>query len=397
MVMLIILIVGGAAMLLRSLSSTALRIERERITADALAKAREALIGYAVTYGDTHTTSPEANGYLPCPDANGGNPEGSAEPNCGNKNVSQLGRLPWRTLGLGTLRDGNGECLWYAVSGTYKDNPKTDIMDWDSCGLFQVLAANGVILAGQTEDSQAVAAIFSPGTVLSSPGQNRAPDGTAPLCGGNYTAGNYLDSDTTIGASNSAPSTTANGVSRFFTAGSTQQVNDQIIFITKNDIFNAVKKRKDFGALVATLLNTSITCLATLPTPVTMSFNSTSPFTTEAPSVTTVGNLATGRVPKACLAAPLNKWQDNLLYAKCTSGGICLTVNGAACRGAVIFSGEHIASQTRSTNLQKNTWSNYLEGAAYTLFTTPGATAITGAFTSYNAASPSTDVWACIP
>ena len=34
-----------------------------------------------------------------------------------------MGRLPWKTLGLDALKAGPGECLWYAVSGTYKNSP----------------------------------------------------------------------------------------------------------------------------------------------------------------------------------------------------------------------------------------------------------------------------------
>jgi hypothetical protein len=33
-----------------------------------------------------------------------------------------MGRLPRKTPGLDALKDGSGECLWYAVSGTYKNS-----------------------------------------------------------------------------------------------------------------------------------------------------------------------------------------------------------------------------------------------------------------------------------
>ena len=48
MVMLVILILGVAALLLGSLSSSSLRLEREKVTTDALVQAKEALIGRAV-------------------------------------------------------------------------------------------------------------------------------------------------------------------------------------------------------------------------------------------------------------------------------------------------------------------------------------------------------------
>ena len=61
MVMLVILIVGIAALLVSSLNSTTLLAERSNITSIALAQAKEGLIGRAVTDGN-HP------GSLPCPD-----------------------------------------------------------------------------------------------------------------------------------------------------------------------------------------------------------------------------------------------------------------------------------------------------------------------------------------
>jgi type II secretory pathway pseudopilin PulG len=387
MVMLVIMVMGIAAILVSSLNSSTLKNTRQEKTAEALAQAKNALIGYAITYGDTHTA--QVHGYLPCPDINGngsGNSEGSSELTCGSKNVSSIGRLPWKTLDLPALRDGDGECLWYAVSGTFQSNQKTDLMNWDSNGLLEILDTSGATIA-----QNVVAVVLAPSTVLGN--QNHAADGNAPTCGGNYTATNYLDNDGTI--NNAAVSGTANAISQF-RAGITPQINDQMIFITKSDIFNAIKKRNDFGTFVSTLFSSTATCLAALPAPVTVDFNNTPP--TEISGGTIVGSLITGRIPKACLASPLDNWQDNLLYAKCTSGLGCLTVNSINCKGVVIFSGERMPLKTRITNTDKNTWDNYLEDTPSTIFTafTTGATSFTGA-ASYSAASPSTDVLACIP
>src|SRR5665811_252116 len=193
LIMLVILVVGIAAVLVNSLTSSTVKIARQEKTAAALAQAKDALIGYAITYGDTH--SGKVPGYLPCPDTDGNNglqSEGVGEystSTCNsnpssNQDVSVIGRLPWITLDVSTLRDGDGECLWYAVSGTYKNNPPTGLMNWDTEGQFQAYAPDGTLLS-----SQVVAVIFAPGAPLS--GQNRSPDGTAPICGGNYTASSY--------------------------------------------------------------------------------------------------------------------------------------------------------------------------------------------------------------
>ncbi len=110
-------------------------------TIQAMSKAREALLGYATTYRDTHPG--EVFGYFPCPDMGTGF-EGHAAPGCGGQDVTVIGRLPWRTLDLPPLRDANGECLWYAVSGNFKNNPKTkDLLNRDTNGLIEVVAADG--------------------------------------------------------------------------------------------------------------------------------------------------------------------------------------------------------------------------------------------------------------
>lgn len=400
LVMLVILVVGGIVFFVSSLNRSGLQNARNEANAIVLAQAKEALIGYAITYYDTHSTpTPQTFGFLPCPDPNGTagmNGEGSSE-TCGSKNVSTLGRLPWKTLGLPVLRDSNGDCLWYAVAGTYKNNPGTDIMDWDTNGLFQVKASSSVTLAGLTADSNAVAIVFSPGAPLSGQSQDRAPDGSAPICGGNYTASNYLDSDPTIVANNSSPSATANATSQFFASGATVNINDQVIFITKADIFNAIKKRNDFGTFIATLLSAATACLSTYPAPVTINFDTLN----ETTVATAVGSLYVGRIPSSALTSCTNgnlvkQWRDNLLYAVCTSGN-CLT---GGYSGVVIFAGEKNAplGQQRVTNADKNTWGYYLEDAPSTMLTafTMGLTTFSGA-SSYSASSPSADVSAFIP
>lgn len=385
LIMLVLLVVGIAAMLVNSLTSSSVKTARQATTAAALAQARDALIGYAITYGDTHSN--QVHGYFPCPDISGGNPEGSAELSCSSQDVNMTGRLPWATLDLSTLRDGNGECLWYAVSGTYKNNPKTGLMNWDTNGQLQAFSSAGTLLT--PPDNQVVAVIFAPGAPLS--GQDRSGT-SAPICGGNYTATNYLDNDT-VHSINNADIATGKFIQphehRDVNGNIILTVNDQMIFITKQDIWNAIKKRNDFRTFVGSLLSTATTCSSP---PVAVNFTSTPPTET---SGVAVGSLKIGRVPKACLPSPSDNWQDNLLYAKCTTGNC---INGTSCKGVVIFSGERNTLQSRITNTDKNTWSNYLEDTPFanlTAFTT-GGTSFSGA-SSYSAASPSTDVFACIP
>ena len=233
-------------------------------TAQALAQAKQALIGYAATYRDRNAD--KVFGYLPCPDMSTAGTEGSAETSasdCLKKDVTVIGRLPWRTLDLEPLRDGDGECLWYAVSGNFKANlNKTDLMNWDTNGLIEIMAADGAnFIAGGSGTSadptmRAAAVIFAPGAIL--PGQNRTPSGTSAteICGGNYDPTAYLDADaaSTINNATVPPAPPPHVLTRFIaamnsdhTASTSDAFNDRIAFITPREIFTAhVEKRADF-------------------------------------------------------------------------------------------------------------------------------------------------------
>lgn len=250
-------------------------------TAEALAQAKEALIGYAANYRDSNPG--EVFGYLPCPDISTSGTEGSAETSasqCASKDVTAIGRLPWRTLGLPPLRDGDGECLWYAVSGNFKANVnKTDLMNWDTNGLIEIMAPDGTKFvaggSGATADPtrRAVAVIFAPGAILS--GQDRAPTSPPQSCGGNYNAAAYLDTDTASALNNAtAPSVIANALTRFiaaadseYTSPTNDSFNDRLVFITPQEIFAArAEKRDDFLPLmedqVSGLLRRAADCVA---------------------------------------------------------------------------------------------------------------------------------------
>lgn len=398
LVMLVILVLGIAALLIGSLNSTALQNERDSTTAAALAQAREALIGYAMTYADTHTTTPQVDGYLPCPDSDASNGEGSSKLSCGSQDVSTLGRLPWRTLDLQPLRDGAGECLWYALSGSYKNNPKTSLMNWDTSGLLSVSDANGNTVP------DVVAVIFAPGTPLA--GQDRSPSGDAPICGGNYVAANYLDNDGTH--DNSSVSSAANAVSNFF-SGASSRVNDRLLYITRQDIWNAMLKRSDFTTTLNNMTRKVAECIAgfgklngspndpdnkSLPWPAPLvladygddsSYNDMYglyagrvPYQVDT-SITATGNtgssslLAAGSCSVTGWSATYpwwDNWKDHLFYAigqefQPTSGetsgcGTCLQVNGSGQYAAVVmFAGQALSGQDRT---DKSVLGAYLEG-----------------------------------
>jgi len=240
LVMLVILVIGITTAFITSLSTTAIQNRRNQTTAEALAQAKEALIGYAVTYGDTHPT--KAHGYLPCPDKDGSagaNPEGSSEL-CGNDTANAIGRLPWRTLGLPALYDGSSECLWYAISGNYKSTTSNTSMNWDTPAQLHLYGSDGNEIAA----NEVVALVIAPGAAL---GTNSDRSGSAaPTCGGNYTAAAYLDNDTTHGINN-ADGATGSFIlphdHRDANGNITLTVNDQFAIITRQDIWNSIQKR----------------------------------------------------------------------------------------------------------------------------------------------------------
>ncbi len=421
MILMVVLVVAASAILVSSLSSATIQAERDKTTSLALVQAKDALIAYAATYADTHSGS-NVNGFLPCPDQGQAITDGSANSICGSKNANALGKFPWKTLGLTPLKDANGDCLLYAVSGTFKISPDTDFMNWDNNGLFQLKAQDATnYLAGGSPADQPAAIIFSPGSPFNSQSRTNDP-AKAPVCGGNYTYANYLDNDTLHSINNANTNFTANTVHQYisgavYDASGNLLVNDRMITISRKEIFDVIKKRSDFKSTVDNVILANafqciykkLTNLAyapnTLYLPVTINFDSM-----VETGGTTVGTgmnqLIVGRIPKnSALSLPkpaecneinLAKWRDNIAYAACALGTQCLSVNTVNCRGLLIFSGESGASQVRNTNTDRNNWTNYLEGSALSIFSS-GASSVTGMPTAYTAAAPSTDIWTCIP
>lgn len=262
-VLLAFMTVGALYLFVSQLDAAAIERKREAATTLALAQAKEALIAYAVAYPERHPVGspPRAAyvpGHLPCPDSNGaiGN-EGNEDPNCGAKGVTVVGYLPWKTLGLPPPRDGWGNCLWYAVSGNFKANPKADLLNWDSPGQFQVVGRDGAtVLAGANADTRPVAVVFSPGPAL--PGQARANGGGE--CGGDYVAGHFLDA---LGAvNNGLPNPTAEGVSTVI-AEATAGNNDRLAWITRDDIFvRGIQRRSDLNSALHRLARQVAECVA---------------------------------------------------------------------------------------------------------------------------------------
>jgi len=214
LVLLVIVIIATTGVLLNSLSRASVTTERGRITAEALAQAKEALIAYAIK----EAVTAQRPGGLPCPDTKSPSAltAGDAEGTC---SINAIGRLPWKTLGLGDLRDGSGERLWYALSNNFRSSSPV-AMNSDTLGQLTITGTNSA--------SNVAAIIFSPGSVIGS--QNRSVTPTALCATTNSTiapdrcAANYLEGENSI--SNAT----------YVTAATSSTFNDYLLTISSGDL-----------------------------------------------------------------------------------------------------------------------------------------------------------------
>ncbi|MCX8085389.1 MAG: hypothetical protein N3C63_00670 [Rhodocyclaceae bacterium] len=394
--LLTVLVMATLAMLLANLTPTALELERQRKTQAALILAREALIAYAASFRDQQNKiqieagNPPPNfvyGYLPLPDlgtsrnTNIGCPWEGCDANLSGSALDKtvVGRFPWRLLGTPPLRDGYGECLWYAVSGSHQRIDKKTPLNWDTLGQIDVVIANEVtpeklrILFANPHE-RAIALVFSPGPPL--PGQNRAPSGSDDVshCGGNYDPANYLEPNlaaildaagnaTTESAYFSGATTTDTSATRIAFAAQGKlyregaallprctgsdcalAANDFGLSLAPDALFATIRKHAGFRQDINSLLDRIVGCLRDESAP-------------PAP-LARIG----GADDDPCYGKdfpPINYYPHykELLFVKRGAA----TVNGQACNGAVLFASERSASQLRATAVQKNDFTNYLE------------------------------------
>lgn len=399
-VLLALLAVGGLYFFVANLSPEFLRDWRRQQSGDALAQAREALIGYAIQYREqqraTGGTDNAMYGFFPMPDMgtsrfNAGlqpsscNTEGCAMAAINGAFPSEtqtvIGRFPWRTLGTGPLRDANGECLWYAVSANFKSIGMNQnlVMNWDTLGQLDIVVANGTSALASAVSSahdRPIAVIFSPGPPL--PGQNRnaSTTDTVTECGGNYDVANYLDPVTSsqlagitnyfAGSTNNASGDTSTSSKSLTLAGPihrrtdgslwsgdcpaasadscTVVSNDAGTVITSDHVFKTLRGSNYFRADINTMLDRVAECLR----------DQIAGGATIAPLALTgysgAADKAVGRVPDlACFGNSYNPlgyfshYRDQLFYLKPSSGTLSVALDGGtaqSCAAALVFSSQ---------------------------------------------------------
>ncbi len=198
--------VATTALVVTSLSATAVRNEQGRKDSTALALAKQALIASAAS-------SSSRPGSLPCPDVNNDGVSDQVGNDPAAPCSESIGRLPWQTLGLPDLRDAAGERLWYIVSPNFQDISANPINASTVGGL--------IVREGEQATNGVVAIIVAPGK----PTGNQRRD-TANV----NSAANYLESY--VSASQTATVPVQDPAH-----------NDQLSIITPADIFSLVERR----------------------------------------------------------------------------------------------------------------------------------------------------------
>jgi hypothetical protein len=270
-VMLVIMVLGVTTVLVGSLSSAGLKIKRDVKTAEALAQAKDALIGLAVIYNDYP-------GSLPCPDTdNDGISDAGGSTNCPH----YIGRLPWKTLGLPDLRDAVGERLWYSLSANVRRYDSVRPLNSDTTGTLNVIGTNTA--------NNLVAIVFAPGSTIGT--QSRSASNAFCTTTGDtrkesLCAANYLE------GSNADPSPGSSPNQNYQNANTSVQFNDQLITISHDQLVSKVEKR--VGAEIKNILNTYYAAWGALPFAAPFADPSASAFTGQASPATYEGLLPIG-------------------------------------------------------------------------------------------------------
>ena len=243
LVMMAIIAIGMTSFMVAALNQATVNegAAAQNRNAAVLAEAKTALIGHVVR--EVFDLSENIPGRLPCPespsDAGTAN-EGRAGSACSptfptNKTV---GRLPWRTLGIGKLLDSTGEPLWYVVSPNWvlsTPNPPPVL----NAGSVGQLSVDGV--------ADVVAIIIAPGRPLVlNPTPTQVAQGCQPRAqvrddrshnagGGNPDYRNYLECQ-----NGSSPIDSQFGTAVADNA-TNPVVNDHLVTITSREVLNAMQ------------------------------------------------------------------------------------------------------------------------------------------------------------
>ncbi|MCB1928255.1 MAG: hypothetical protein KDH17_09495 [Rhodocyclaceae bacterium] len=373
-----------AGILLFGFDAASLRQNLDRVrveqTRRSLAEVRQALIAYAMTYDVTHAGNPRVS-LMPCPDLDN---DGIADLACGTSTEFAIGRLPYHTIGVPRLLDGDGECLWYAVAANTKNAGGGSALplNWDTAGEFKLTNHAG---ASQTDPTNphdiAIAVVIAPGRPLA--GQQRTAG--SGVCSGTDQASVAI---TEFIEANNRPPTAPPDV---FHEGDPLDGsnNDALVLIRRDDVFRPLQRSQHFKSFVDGLMTAETGYLAGLPA-------------VPSPVLGASATYSWGLLPDAAALhldpdkpeyATHNDWREMFRYARCEgeSPAPCLSVNGEPCTAIIVFGGYRGSGVVRDSPVL----AKYFEEPTLSALTSMSA--IFSGATEWNAQAPSTDLLACIP
>ena len=168
-------------------------------------------------------------------------------------------------------------------------------------------------------------------------------------------------------------------------------VNDLAAWITVDEIFDVLRRRPDFSAMIDGVLDAAATALRAQIIDGEGHIAPGFPGFLAVQTETLIGNRAHGPLPAAAAlgVAPeqadvYDNWRDQLRFVACADGSACLSATSTDsalstpvsvtenCRALVLFGGERRrgdAPQRRSSAIERADPAQYLEGDNLTSFT----------------------------
>lgn len=227
--LMLVILATGSYVLLKALNVAANNPGYdEAVTRAALNEAKQALIGYSVSYPERTDSSDRGPGRLPCPDYQfsdtSGDPELGSADSCSLGADTETGLFPWYTIDSNEMRDGSGARLWYAVSDVHRSNVG-GVVNSETVDITTPMRVDGA-----AED--VVAVIIAPGPPLGS--QARGSELSVI-----YNPANYLEGENASRGDN------------VFISSSSGEFNDQLVTITRHELTKAVEERVLGDAIAA--------------------------------------------------------------------------------------------------------------------------------------------------
>jgi hypothetical protein len=249
LLLMLVVLIGVASLGLSNILEFSVKHRDERNKTEntrVLLEAKEALLSYAVNYAVKNDMG--KMGRLPCPDKSSAGTEGNQDPNCGGPRKNTFGLFPFKSLGKGKLEDASNECLWYIVSGDYKENFPSKLLNWDAVGYLNLVDENGILKHGALANDFPIAFIISPGATIN---QARSKDASFPECKASNNIVNYLEGGPSIDYATDLLAT-ADTLWEILTTPESASLgnvnyNDQVVAVYRDELWDRVKLLGDLS------------------------------------------------------------------------------------------------------------------------------------------------------